>query len=67
VLADWTLALFFGRETAQLASLEHPADDFRDALRARLSLTELPDHSFAVERPTRVDGFLPLSGGCGPR
>ena len=34
VLADWTLALFFRRETAQLASLEHPADDFRDALRA---------------------------------
>jgi NADH dehydrogenase len=34
VLADWTLALFFRRETAQLTSLEHPADDFRDALRA---------------------------------
>jgi NADH dehydrogenase len=33
VLADWTLALFFRRETAQLTSLEHPADDFRDALR----------------------------------
>jgi NADH dehydrogenase len=33
VLADWTLALFFRRETAQLISLEHPADDFRDALR----------------------------------
>jgi len=31
VLADWTLALYFGPETAQLASLEHPADDFRDA------------------------------------
>jgi len=31
VLADWTLAMFFGRETAQLTSLEHPADDFRDA------------------------------------
>jgi NADH dehydrogenase len=31
VLADWTFALFFRRETAQLASLEHPADDFRDA------------------------------------
>jgi NADH dehydrogenase len=34
VLADWTLALFFRRETAQLTTLEHPADDFRDALRA---------------------------------
>src|SRR6516162_1504293 len=34
VLADWTLALFFRRETAQLASLEHPADDFRNAIRA---------------------------------
>jgi hypothetical protein len=34
VLADWTLALFFRRETAQLSTLEHPADDFRDALRA---------------------------------
>ena len=34
VLADWTLALFFRRETAQLTSLEHPADDFRDAFRA---------------------------------
>jgi NADH dehydrogenase len=34
VLADWTLALFFRRETAQLTSLEHPADDFRDAVRA---------------------------------
>jgi NADH:ubiquinone reductase (H+-translocating) len=34
VLADWTLALFFRREIAQLTSLEHPADDFRDALRA---------------------------------
>jgi NADH:ubiquinone reductase (H+-translocating) len=33
VLADWTLALFFRRETAQLTSLEHPADDFRDAFR----------------------------------
>jgi NADH dehydrogenase len=33
VLADWTLALFFRRDTAQLTSLEHPADDFRDALR----------------------------------
>jgi len=33
VLADWTLALIFRRETAQLASLEHPADDFRDAFR----------------------------------
>jgi hypothetical protein len=32
VLADWTLAMFFRRETAQLTSLEHPADDFRDAL-----------------------------------
>ena len=32
VLADWTLALFFRRETAQLTSLEHPADDFRDAV-----------------------------------
>ena len=32
VLADWTLALFVGRETAQLTSLEHPADDFRDAV-----------------------------------
>ncbi len=34
VLADWTLALFFRRETAQLTSLEHPADDFRDVFRA---------------------------------
>ncbi len=34
VLADWTLALFFRRDTAQLTSLEHPADDFRDAFRA---------------------------------
>jgi NADH dehydrogenase len=34
VLADWTLALFFRRETGQLTSLEHAADDFRDALRA---------------------------------
>jgi hypothetical protein len=33
VLADWTLALLFRRETAQLTSLEHPADDFRDAVR----------------------------------
>jgi NADH:ubiquinone reductase (H+-translocating) len=31
VLADWTLALFFRRDTAQLASLEHPADDYRAA------------------------------------
>jgi len=31
VLADWTLTLFFRREMAQLTSLEHPADDFRDA------------------------------------
>lgn len=29
---DWTLALFFRRETAQLTSLEHPADDFRDTV-----------------------------------
>jgi hypothetical protein len=28
---DWALALLFRRETAQLAALEHPADDFRDA------------------------------------
>ena len=34
VLADWALALFFRRDTAQLTSLEHPADDFRDAFRA---------------------------------
>ncbi|HZR49646.1 MAG TPA: NAD(P)/FAD-dependent oxidoreductase [Streptosporangiaceae bacterium] len=34
VLADWTLALFFRRETAQLTSLEHPEDDFHEALRA---------------------------------
>jgi NADH:ubiquinone reductase (H+-translocating) len=33
VLADWTLALFFRRETSQLGALEHPADDFRDAFR----------------------------------
>jgi len=33
VLADWTLALFFRRDTAQLTSLEHPADDFRAAFR----------------------------------
>jgi NADH:ubiquinone reductase (H+-translocating) len=32
VLADWTVALFFRREIAPLSSLEHPADDFRDAL-----------------------------------
>ncbi|HUB37690.1 MAG TPA: FAD-dependent oxidoreductase, partial [Streptosporangiaceae bacterium] len=30
VLADWTLALIFRRETAQLTSLEHAADDFRE-------------------------------------
>jgi hypothetical protein len=29
-LTDWTLDLFFRRETAQLTSLEHPAD-FRAA------------------------------------
>ena len=29
VLADWTLTLFFRRETAQLTPLEHPADDSR--------------------------------------
>ena len=34
VLADWTLALFFRLETARLTSLEHPADEFRDTLRA---------------------------------
>jgi NADH:ubiquinone reductase (H+-translocating) len=34
VLADWTLALVFRRDTAQLTSLEHPADDFQDAFRA---------------------------------
>jgi NADH:ubiquinone reductase (H+-translocating) len=34
VLADWTLALIFGRDTAQLTALEHPADDFQDAFRA---------------------------------
>jgi NADH:ubiquinone reductase (H+-translocating) len=34
VLADWTLALLFRRQTAQITSLEHPADDFRDAIRA---------------------------------
>ena len=34
VLADWTLAMFFRRDTAQLSSLEHPGDDFRDAMRA---------------------------------
>jgi NADH:ubiquinone reductase (H+-translocating) len=33
VLADWTLALIFRRETAQLTSLEHATDDFRDAFR----------------------------------
>ena len=32
VLADWTLALFFRRETTQLTSLEHPEDDFRAAI-----------------------------------
>jgi NADH dehydrogenase len=32
VLADWTLALFFRRETAQLTALEHPEDDFRAAI-----------------------------------
>jgi NADH:ubiquinone reductase (H+-translocating) len=32
VLADWTLALFFRRETAQLTTLEQPAADFQDAL-----------------------------------
>ena len=32
MLADWALALFFRRETAQLTSLEHHADDFRDAV-----------------------------------
>jgi NADH:ubiquinone reductase (H+-translocating) len=34
VLADWTLALFFRRDTAQLTSLEHPEDDFHEATRA---------------------------------
>jgi NADH:ubiquinone reductase (H+-translocating) len=34
VLADWTLALFFRRETAQLTSVEQPDADFRDALMA---------------------------------
>jgi NADH dehydrogenase len=34
VLADWTLALFFRREIAQLSSLEHAAEDFRAAIRA---------------------------------
>ena len=34
VLADWTLTLAFRRDTAQLTSLEHPADDFRDAFPA---------------------------------
>jgi NADH dehydrogenase len=33
VLADWTLALFFRRDTAQLASLEHPAEEFQAAIR----------------------------------
>jgi NADH:ubiquinone reductase (H+-translocating) len=33
VLADWTLGLFFRPETGQLTSLEHPADEFRDAFR----------------------------------
>jgi NADH dehydrogenase len=32
VLSDWTLALFFRRETAQLTSLEHATDDFHDAV-----------------------------------
>jgi len=32
VLTDWTLALIFRRDTAQLTSLEHPSDDFREAL-----------------------------------
>lgn len=34
VLADWTLALLFRRETGQLTALEHPEDEFRDAFRA---------------------------------
>jgi NADH:ubiquinone reductase (H+-translocating) len=34
VLTDWTLALIFRRDTAELASLEHPADDFQNAFRA---------------------------------
>jgi NADH:ubiquinone reductase (H+-translocating) len=31
VLTDWALAMCFRRDTAQLTSLEHPADDFRAA------------------------------------
>jgi NADH:ubiquinone reductase (H+-translocating) len=34
VLTGWTLRLFFGRETGQLTSLEHPEDDFREAISA---------------------------------
>ena len=33
MLADWTLALIFRRDTAQLTSLEHATDDFREAFR----------------------------------
>jgi NADH dehydrogenase len=34
VLADWTLALVFHREVAQLSTLERPGADFHEALRA---------------------------------
>ncbi|WP_067135354.1 NAD(P)/FAD-dependent oxidoreductase [Microtetraspora malaysiensis] len=31
VVADWTLSLFFRRETVSLGEIEHPRDDFRAA------------------------------------
>jgi NADH dehydrogenase len=33
VLVDWTLALFFRRETVSLGEIEHPRDEFRAAAR----------------------------------
>jgi NADH:ubiquinone reductase (H+-translocating) len=43
VLTDWTLAMIFRRETAQLTSLEHPGEDFLNALgAARPRQSELP-------------------------
>ncbi|MEU4330296.1 MULTISPECIES: NAD(P)/FAD-dependent oxidoreductase [Nonomuraea] len=32
VVADWTLALFFKRETVSLGEMEHPRDEFRAAV-----------------------------------
>jgi NADH dehydrogenase len=46
VVADWTLALLFPREVVSLDVLEHPRQDFRDALRVIATgpsyVTQLP-------------------------